>query len=159
MGVRDWLHSIFNKKPSHCILLVEDDPQVRELVRVYLEDAEYQVAMAATAEEVDICLAAAAVPFSCILMDIKLPGANGVQIARGIRKRPGYGRVPILFVSGVFSPSEMEKAVGQLTDTVAINKPFSRSQLLSAISSMIPGEPPRQHPHARRGRPGPVPAK
>jgi signal transduction histidine kinase/CHASE1-domain containing sensor protein/ActR/RegA family two-component response regulator len=79
------------------VLLVDDEPISREVTRYLLEDLNFIVA---PAEDGDAALdMARAQAFDLVLLDIHLPGRNGIDTARAIRSLPGCARVPVVGLS------------------------------------------------------------
>lgn len=76
------------------ILLVEDEVGIRELVQIFLEDKGYEVVIAEDGEK-GLALAASESP-DIILLDIEMPGLDGFQVCKEIRRNM---TVPILFIS------------------------------------------------------------
>ena len=66
------------------ILIVEDDPRIAEIEGDYLRRAGYEVLTTATGEEA-LTLARARAP-SLIVLDVRLPGISGVDVARALRR-------------------------------------------------------------------------
>ena len=76
------------------ILIVDDEPIVRESIRDWLKDAGYQVATAETGEEALALVAKQ--DFSIIIMDIRLPGKTGIAVLKEIKEaKPGIKSVII----------------------------------------------------------------
>ncbi|RXZ79444.1 DNA-binding response regulator [Paenibacillaceae bacterium] len=76
------------------ILVVDDDPSIVELLRDFLENENYQVITACNAIEAWTLFQQGSI--HCIVLDIMMPGQNGLELCRRIRKESD---VPILFLS------------------------------------------------------------
>lgn len=138
--------------PSGRILLVEDDPIVRHAVSVILRREGYEVA-----EVVDGAQALerfAAVAPDLVLMDLQMPGIDGLAAARGIRAAEKAGRrVPILALTAHTTSGEREHCQDAGMDG-HVSKPFSAADLLRVIRQHVEGEVPAglpPPPRARRG--------
>ncbi|NYZ14854.1 response regulator [Azospirillum sp. RWY-5-1] len=121
--------------PGTRILVVEDNPITQALTRTILEQAGYGVSTAGTGEE-----AVAAVerePFAIVLMDIHLPGMDGLAATRAIRAMPGErGRIPILALSAdAFHEDVANCLAAGLNGHFA--KPFETEELLQAVASLL----------------------
>lgn len=110
------------------VLVVDDEPPVRELLRRWLEPWGYEVKEAGTASEaLDVMLAD---PASIVLLDIRMPGHSGLWLMERVQaKWPG---TPIIMATGVHDPDLVLKskqfgAVGYVT------KPFGRALLRQAL--------------------------
>lgn len=76
------------------ILVVEDTPDTRELIRLVLEHEGYEVVEAERGDEA-VRLAVETHP-DAIIMDMSLPVIDGCQATKAIRRLPGFERVPII---------------------------------------------------------------
>jgi PAS domain S-box-containing protein len=113
------------------ILVVEDDPQVRTLVTVVLEELGYRVEVVGNADEA-IPLLASSRPFDLLVTDVGLPGLNGRQLAEIARQsRPD---LPVLFMTG-YAEKAQERAAFLEPGMSMIAKPF----LLDAFSDAVRG--------------------
>ena len=113
------------------VLLVEDEPLVRDMVRAFLERAGYGVEAVGTAEEVLDGWSDRAVDL--LLTDVMLPGQTGVELATALREqRPD---LKVVYMSGnVSDPAARESVLSPGTRFLA--KPFSRAALLEVIRSL-----------------------
>ncbi|MEZ5101382.1 MAG: PAS domain S-box protein [Thermoleophilia bacterium] len=118
------------------LLLVEDEPLVRELTRQLLEHAGYRVLEAANGEEGLAVAEAARGRVDLLLTDVIMPGVNGPALARSLRAdRP---ELPVLFMSGW--TDDLLGRHGVLDDDASLlHKPFSRADLLDAVECAIDG--------------------
>ncbi|MFB0840625.1 response regulator transcription factor [Paenibacillus oleatilyticus] len=76
------------------VLIVDDDKEIVELMRDYLEDEQFDTVEAFSAAEALEALARG--PIDCILLDVMMPGQNGLDLCRHVRKTQD---LPILFLS------------------------------------------------------------
>jgi len=91
------------------ILFVEDEPDIRDLVRMALED-EHGVTVAETAEE-GLSRAAEDAP-DLILMDVSLGGAfDGLEATRRLRAAPGFDATPIIALTAHAMPGDRERVL------------------------------------------------
>ncbi|TVY10396.1 response regulator transcription factor [Paenibacillus cremeus] len=113
------------------ILLVEDDHEIREIIRLYLEKNGYRVVTAISGDEA-IQIAAKEQPDLAIL-DVLLPGKNGFEVCREIRS---YSSAPILFLS--CKKDETDKIEGlSIGGDDYITKPFSPNELLARVRANL----------------------
>lgn len=114
-----------------CVLVVEDENSIREVLVEFISDAGYQILEAPSA---DIALGLVIDPAVRLLItDINLPGRNdGIDLARAARSaHPG---IPVVFISG--RASKLAEA-GALADPVAfLQKPFSVAELVRTVDRM-----------------------
>ncbi|UAK23867.1 PAS domain-containing hybrid sensor histidine kinase/response regulator [Sphingomonas nostoxanthinifaciens] len=115
------------------VLLVEDDPSVRLLVRDVLEELSYT---AIEAQEADSALPilTSEQKIDLMISDVGLPGMNGRQLAEEARKhRP---ELPVLFVTG-YAENAAIRAGFLGTNMAMITKPFSLDDLAGKIAEML----------------------
>lgn len=122
------------------VLVVDDDPTVSDVVRRYLERAGYEVTLAADGHR-------ALTEFSgqrpdLLILDLMLPGIDGLEVCRRIRQRPDH--VPIIMLTAL--GEEMDRIVGlQLGADDYVTKPFSPRELVlraqSVLRRALPAQP------------------
>jgi DNA-binding response OmpR family regulator len=116
----------------HHILLVDDDPLLRRSVAFSLERAGYRVTTAASAE--DALALADRDPPDLVLLDIGLPGMDGLDALRRFRERPHAP--PIIFLTA--RRRELEQVLGlELGADDYITKPFDKDVLLAHIKAVL----------------------
>lgn len=96
-------------KPAKNILIIEDNPLNLELARDILEDAGYVVHTASSAEK-GIQLAHTVLP-DLILMDVSLPGMDGLSATRLLTQDPGTAKIPVVFLTAHAMHGDKEKAI------------------------------------------------
>jgi CheY-like chemotaxis protein len=89
------------------VLVVEDDPFVREMAVAELEDSGYEVIDAATGGQA-LKLLQAGIDVDVLLTDVRMPEANGWEVAKAYRKR--FPDLPVLYVTGY--AEQMQPAAG-----------------------------------------------
>lgn len=115
---------------SH-ILIVDDNPEVREIIHVLLEGEGFEIKEASDGESA--LLLTRSTDFDLIILDIMMPGKNGYQTCLEIRKN---SNAPILFLSA--RTKESDKTLGFSSggdDYLA--KPFSYNELISRSKALI----------------------
>jgi CheY-like chemotaxis protein len=115
---------------TETILVVEDQPQVRQLACSILREFGYQILEASSGEEA-LCLAEAHVgPLHLILTDVIMPGMNGLELAARLKTiRP----TPTLFMSGYSDRTEATDDPG----VAYIQKPFTRDTLVRTVREVL----------------------
>jgi len=116
------------------ILVVEDDPSVRELVRQVLAPLGYKVLATAGGDDALRTSDSCDGPVDLLLTDVVMPGMNGKQLAEAIRiKRPG---IKVLFMSGY--AHDVLSTQGMLEPGVAmIHKPFRTVALARQVRQVL----------------------
>jgi two-component system, cell cycle response regulator DivK len=112
------------------ILLVEDQPDNRRIVRDLLSATGYGLIEAITGEE-GVAMAEAERP-DLILMDIQLPGIDGYEATRRIKASPELSPIPIIAVTSYALSGDDQKAREAGCDDY-VTKPFSPRALLAKI--------------------------
>src|SRR5881398_2482473 len=110
------------------ILVVDDDPQVREVVRVNLEMEGYTVREAANAEE-GLAAVEDEAP-DLILLDVMMPKVDGWEMLQMVNERHGVGTIPVIMFSDRVEEGE-EKAASSGAQGF-VGKPFDAEQLVES---------------------------
>ncbi|MBL8350792.1 MAG: response regulator [Burkholderiaceae bacterium] len=114
------------------IAAVDDDAAIRELLRDYLGDNELRVSALASGAELMALLARETVDL--VVLDVRLPGEDGLQIAR--RLREASATMPILMLTG--RAEEADRVMGlELGADDYLTKPFSSRELLARIRALL----------------------
>ena len=116
-------------KPSKTILLVDDEAPCRLLMSCILAQAGYTVLVASDGPQAMRHIERDA-PIDLLLTDLRMPGMNGVELARSAKRtRPG---LPVLFASGFLDCfPESSHEVPSLT------KPFTPAELIMAVEASL----------------------
>ncbi|HSW07342.1 response regulator transcription factor [Aquabacterium sp.] len=113
------------------ILVVDDDPDVRDLVVEYLGKNELRVSAASSGREMFTLFDSEAIDL--VLLDLKLPGEDGMQLARALRER---ATVPIVLLTG--RNEEADRVMGlELGADDYVTKPFSPRELLARVRAVL----------------------
>ncbi|PTT91503.1 DNA-binding response regulator [Pelomonas sp. HMWF004] len=113
------------------ILVVDDDPTIREMVVEYLNDNDMRATAAASGREMFDRFDQEAIDL--VLLDLKLPGEDGMQLARSLRER---ATVPIVLLTG--RKDEADRVMGlELGADDYVTKPFSPRELLARVRAVL----------------------
>ena len=116
--------------PMLKILLVDDDPNIRQLVNLYLEKEGFEVSMAARGDEALKLFKES--PPNLMLLDIMLPGMDGWQVCREVRK---ISNIPIIMLSA--KDETFDKVLGlELGADDYVAKPFDMKELVARIKAV-----------------------
>jgi CheY-like chemotaxis protein len=113
------------------ILIIDDDPDINEILSIYLEGKGYQVIVDISAEKVDHL---ELINPDLILLDTMLKGKDGRDICRKIKNDPAFKDIPLIFVSANVSLGEITK------DCKAdgfLQKPFELKDLGKLVSTYL----------------------
>lgn len=113
------------------ILIVEDDPNIRKLVRVNLAKRGYTLSEAGDSHEAMAIFGS--VPVDLVLLDLVLPGLSGVDICKWIR---GRSDVPIIVLSARLEEDLKVTALDAGADDY-VTKPFSAEELLARVRAFL----------------------
>lgn len=116
------------------ILVVEDNPSNMKLAVLLLHSAGYQVLQAADAEA-GLALARRERP-DLVLMDIHLPGMDGLSAARELKRDAATRAIKIIAVTGMAMQGDEEKALFAGCDSY-ISKPISHHTFLEKINGVL----------------------
>src|SRR5471030_22113 len=129
-------------KRADQVLIVDDDEEIRQLLSVYLESAGYQAHTAADGEQMWQVLASR--PVDLIILDLMLPGDDGLELCRQLRARRN---IPVIMLT----------ARGTLVDRIVglevgaddyLPKPFDPRELLARVHAVLRRRPPQEAPGA-----------
>ncbi len=109
------------------VLVVEDDDALRSVMASCLSRAGFAVSSVATGA--DAVAAARAVHPDAMVIDILLPDAGGLGVARELSRQSDLAAVPVLFTTALSSPAVRSLLASQQV----LFKPFSKRQLLSWV--------------------------
>lgn len=113
------------------ILVVDDDPALRELLATYLGDNELRVTTVASGAAMAEAFDREAIDL--VVLDLRLPGEDGLQLARALRERAA---VPIVLLTG--RAEEADRVMGlELGADDYVTKPFSPRELLARIRAVL----------------------
>ncbi len=116
------------------ILVVEDDPAVREMLEEILRDRGFDVATAGSGREAERVIGASAAPPDLLVTDVVLPGVTGRELAERIRAR--FPSVAVLYISGYTENTIAHHGV--LDPGVRfLQKPFRAAALVEAVEAAL----------------------
>ena len=116
------------------ILIVEDEASIREMLRLALERAQFQVMEAGEAQAARLKIAEAHPDL--ILMDWMLPGVSGVELARELKASPGTHDIPIIMVTARAEEEDRVRGLHIGCDDY-VTKPFSFPELVARIKAVL----------------------
>lgn len=93
------------------ILIVDDEPLFLDLMEHTLHDLGYRdVDLASSAEHALQLVQGASRPYDCFLLDIQMPGMNGISLCSELRERPVYARTPVVMVTAMTEKHYIDQA-------------------------------------------------
>lgn len=122
-----------NRRRSKLVLCVDDDPNIREIVKHCLSDAGYPVLVC---RDGDLCLSMLSrYEPRMILLDVEMPELDGFETLKEIRARFAHLRAKVMFLTGRRMLGDVRQAQGLDVDGYMI-KPFTRSNLVRRIDRL-----------------------
>src|SRR5258707_7067589 len=129
---------------SGWVLVVEDDPHIHELVVLHL--GLEGLATASATDGTDGLQKARTEPFDLIILDVMLPGLDGVTICRAIRREPHLKDVPILMLTARREESDKVNGLESGADDY-LTKPFGMREFVARVRAL------RRRPRGAVGAP------
>jgi DNA-binding response OmpR family regulator len=118
--------------PRGLILVVEDEPAIADIVRMYLAKAGYGVHIERDGERG--LAAITSLKPAAVLLDVGLPGIDGVEVCRRMRANQDW--TPVLFVTA--RDDEVDRIIGlELGADDYVTKPFSPRELVARVTSVL----------------------
>ena len=118
------------------ILIIEDDPDIAEVLRYNLEAQKFETRVARTGKEGLAASLDKEQPPLLILLDQLLPEMNGLDICRRIRRDSSAAHVPIIMVTAKSSAEDFLNAKAAGVDDY-LTKPFTIGKVLERISALL----------------------
>ena len=132
---------------THRLLMIEDDARLAAMVGEYLTQSGYAVTHTGDGEAGLEALRRD--PFDLVVLDLMLPGIDGLEVCRRIRALPdGAARVPVLMLTAKGDP--MDRIIGlELGADDYLPKPFEPRELLARIRAVLRRQQPGEAPEHR----------
>jgi len=116
------------------ILVVEDDPDIASLLAHYLQRAGFEADMVSSG--VDVLPRMKKAPPDLLLLDLMLPGLDGLEVCRAVRSDGHTASIPIIMVTA--KGEESDRIVGlELGADDYITKPFSPNEVIARIRALL----------------------
>jgi len=134
--------------PNRKLLIVDDDPKLRELLRRYLGENQFDVALAPDGPSMQRLLQRE--QYDMIILDLMLPGDDGLTLLRRLREH--HDRTPVLMLTA--KGDEIDRIIGlEVGADDYLAKPFNPRELLARIHAVLRRSPAAAAPGAP-GSPG-----
>jgi two-component system phosphate regulon response regulator OmpR len=134
--------------PRQKILVIDDDLRLRDLLRRYLSEQGFTVETVPEAQAMDRSLAR--VRYDLLVLDLMLPGEDGLAICRRLRK--GGNNVPIIMLTA--KGDDVDRSVGlEMGADDYLAKPFNPRELVARIHAVLRRQAPQDTPGAPSAEP------
>lgn len=115
------------------ILAVDDDSYILELIPMIIAQlGAHEVALASSADEALTVIQGAADPFDCFLLDIQMPGMDGIDLCGRVRSMPAYAKAPIIMLTAMTEKPFIDRAFAAGATDYA-TKPFDLHELRARL--------------------------
>ena len=119
------------------ILVVDDDPRLLHIVQMYLAIEDFEVVTALNGE--DGLREVESHSPDLVILDVMMPGMDGIEVCRRIRTNPDTAGIPVLLFSALSGDDDVERA-RQAGANHLITKPFNLVGLGSVVKSFFPDD-------------------
>ncbi len=137
--------------PGKHVLVVDDDPKLRELLRRYLTENQFEVSLAQDGPAMTRLVQRQA--FDLIVLDLMLPGEDGLSIVR--RLRGANDNTPVIMLTA--KGDDVDRIVGlEMGADDYLAKPFNPRELLARMHAVLRRQPPADAPGAPSSEPAEV---
>lgn len=110
------------------VLVIDDDPTITTLLRAILEDEGYQVLTAVNEAAIEI---ARRMQPKVILLDLMMPGMDGVEVGKRLRADPTTATIPIVLMS---ASHVLTRAASQIPIDDQLSKPFEIDSVYAVVA-------------------------
>ncbi|MFP7675595.1 PleD family two-component system response regulator [Marivita sp. S0852] len=119
------------------ILAVDDDESTLEILSILSARLGFaKMAEAANAKEAMESIRHSPVPYDCILLDLHMPGMNGIELCARLREHADYARCPIIMVTAMTDEARLDQACKAGADDYII-KPFNLDDLATRLDRVV----------------------
>lgn len=121
---------------SHRLLVVEDDPSNSRLFRLICEAAGYQVSEATNGYRALEMVQSE--PFDVVLMDLQIPGVDGLSVTRAIKARAETAHLPVIIATARVEDAA-RASLHEAGAVAVLLKPFTRRVLIDCLDRVLRG--------------------
>jgi len=124
------LHQPMGEAPK--ILIVDDDPLIRDFLRELLIELPEHPIIAVAADGFEAGVQVQTFRPDIMLLDLKMPGMDGFAVCRRLKNDPATGRIRIIAMTGYNTPDNVSRIL-EAGAEACLGKPFDNSELLAAL--------------------------
>ena len=119
------------------ILIVEDSPLVQQMYGLAFSRREHELTTASDGRAALAQLADPGRRFDVVLLDLRMPGMNGVEFLREVRRDPRLAQLPIVVTTMEAEESELLREARGLGVTAVVKKPWHPQQLRDLVEAIV----------------------
>ena len=119
----------------YSILIVDDDPWIRSLLRHLIEKENHNAMLSSNSERA-LTILEDNPHINLVILDMQMPGMNGQELAKQIRSTPETSDIPIIMVSGFVQAHEVSDILKHGVDRF-VPKPIDHDQITGYINDML----------------------
>ena len=127
------------------LLIVEDSDLVRRMYGLVFSRRDHEMVEVEGGRTALAALAGSLQPFDVILLDLRMPGMDGVAFIRAVRETPQFRTIPIIVTTSEPESSELLQQARALGVAAVIKKPWKPQELLALVRS-VQGGPQQEGP-------------
>ncbi|WP_033340509.1 response regulator transcription factor [Catenuloplanes japonicus] len=116
------------------VLVAEDDPDIQQLVMYKLKRSGFEAM--AVADGLAALAAVRQFRPHAVLIDVRMPGLDGIELCRELRAAPDTAKLPIVMISAQGRPQDRELAFAAGCDDYVV-KPFSPKELVERVQQLL----------------------
>jgi two-component system chemotaxis response regulator CheY len=132
------------KRLMHNILIVDDSPTIRRMVRSALRSLPVTIAEAGSGLEAIERISIASV--NLMVLDLNMPDMHGLDVLKFVRRHPQYAKVPVIVLTT--RGDEVSRTTALAAGATAyVTKPFSPNALADTVQSLLPTVPVQEANH------------
>ncbi len=122
------------KIPGTRVLVIDDEPEITDIVEAFLSEAGY--AVASENSPTNAVTKVNEFKPDIILLDIMMPGIDGYDVCQQIKQQPDMAHVPVIFLTGKDRTDDMGRSF-KVGGDMFIKKPFSCERLLEIVNIVV----------------------
>lgn len=116
------------------VWVVEDDPGIREIIGMLLEDEGYEVSLFENASQFNMALRSQPNHIDAMVMDVMLPDGNGIHLCHKVKSSESFNNVPVLMMSANTTFCDVERFC-RADDFIP--KPFNIDEMAKKVSRLM----------------------
>lgn len=117
------------------ILVVDDDPGVRDIIKKLFDIVHFEMIEARSAREAALILKQEALP-DCMVLDLMMPEVSGLEFLRQLRAKSEFDQLPVVILSALADPDTIRKGLATGADRY-VTKPYLVNSLVKVVQEVL----------------------